>query len=520
MLFLLATVASGMQQTHSSPSKGRTSIAMEYADSTVMEESRPGIHVLRGNVRFRHDSVYLFCDSAYYYHDNNSLEAFSNVHIEQGDTLNIYGNYLIYEGNSKLAKMRENVRMENNSLTLFTDFLDYDRNQNLGYFFDGGLLVDSINELTSVYGQYSPATKIATFKDEVILTNPQFVLKSDTLKYDTSYKIATILGPTVIESDSGLIHSTRGWYNTETDRATLYDRSEVLSKDGSKTMTADTLFYNRATGFGEAFSRMVLNDTVRKLILTGHYGYFDDVTDIAFATDSAQFIEYSQKDSLFLHADTLYMKSIGTEREVKAFYGVRFFRTDLQGICDSMFFSTRDSVLHLIKNPVMWNTGYQITGDTINVFFNDSTLERVNVIERAFAIEQKDTTYFNQIKGRNMTAFFTAGELARVDVEGNTESIYYPIEDNGTEFIGRTKVDSPNMIIYVENRKPAKIWWGPEPKMELLPIPDLNPENKFLKDFVNFDYLRPVDRESIFIQSVYKTEDIPAPRRYRSRSTR
>ncbi|MDR0543601.1 MAG: hypothetical protein LBH19_15530 [Dysgonamonadaceae bacterium] len=520
LLFIFSVVFSGMRQAPSSPRQGggKTKVKMEYADSTVFEKDyNPDIQIMRGNVRFRHDNAYLYCDSAYFFEKDNSLEAFSNVRIEQGDTLFIYGNYLTYEGNLNLAKMRENVRMENGSNTLFTDHLDYDRNRNLGYFFDGGMLVDSVNELTSVYGQYSPTTKTALFKNEVVLTNPQFVLRSDTLEYNTSDKVATIVGPTVIESDSGMIHSSHGWYNTETDEATLYDRSIVTSKDKTKTMTADTLFYNRNTGFGEAFSRMVLNDTVKKIILTGNYGYFDDARKFAFATDSAQCIEYSHADSLFLHADTLQMLTVGGERELKAFYGVRIYRVDLQGVCDSLQFNTKDSTLYLTKNPVLWNTGYQLTGDTIKVLFNDSTLEHVDVLDRAFAVEEKDTTYFNQVKGRNLAAFFINGELYRIDVEGNTESIYYPIEEKGAEYLGRNKTESAYMTIHIEDRKPWKVDWWPSPIAEMLPVPDLNPEQKFLKDFINYNYIRPRNKEDIFTRTVIKAEDIPPPRKHRTK---
>ncbi|MDR2086677.1 MAG: hypothetical protein LBP72_05825 [Dysgonamonadaceae bacterium] len=514
-LLFAASIFMGVRQ--SPPlKKGVTRIYEEYADSMVMQKNiNPDVHVFRGNVRFRHDSTYLYCDSAYLYLTDNSLEAFGNVRIEQGDTLFIYGDYLIYEGNSSIAKMRENVRMENNSLTLFTDNFDFDRTKDIGYFFDGGMLVDSLNELNSIYGEYSPATKIATFNKEVVLTNPQFVLRSDTLIYNTVDKIATIIGPTTIESDSGTVYSRWGWYNTITGESTLFERSTVVSGDKTKTITADTLFYNRSTGFGEAFGNMVLNDTAAKIILTGDYGYYDGRTKFAFATDSAQMIEYSQRDSLFLHADTLQMKTIDREREVKAFYGVRFYRIDLQGVCDSLQFHTRDSVLHLYKNPVLWNTAYQLAGDTIRTFFNDSTLEKVDVLNYAFSVEQIDTTYYNQLKGRNLYAFFTAGELVRIEVHGNAESIYYPFDEDSLSFVGRNKTESSYIIITVLNRKPVEILWYPQPKMEMLPIPDLTPEKKFLKDFVDYNYIRPQNKEDIFTKTVRRAEDIPPPRRQR-----
>jgi lipopolysaccharide export system protein LptA len=342
--------------------------------------------------------------------------------------------------------------MENRDMTLFTDHLDFDRVLNLGYFFDGGLMVDSVNELTSVDGKYSPDTKIATFNNTVVLTNPQFVLKSDTLAYNTTNHVATILGPSTIESDSGLVHSSQGKFNTVTNQTTLYQRSTVITKDGTKTLTADTLFYNRDTGFGEAFGNMVLNDTAKKALLTGNYGYYDEQKEFAFATKSAQFIDCSQPDSLFLHADTLQMQTIDSEREIRGYYGARFFRTDLQGVCDSLQFNTKESMLYLIKNPILWNNKYQITGDTIKILFNDTTIERFNVIDRAFAIEEKDSTYFNQMKGHLLTAFFTAGDLTQIDVEGNTESIYYPVDEKEGGFIGLTKTESPLMTIYIVDR--------------------------------------------------------------------
>lgn len=507
-----------MQQNVFSEKKG-TKIFVEFADSIVFEkDNNPDIHILRGNVRFRHDSTFLYCDSAYLYNQTNSLEAFSNVHIEQGDTLFIYGDYLHYEGNISLAKMRENVRMENNDMTLFTDNFNYDRVENIGYFFDGGMLVDSLNELTSVYGQYAPDTKLATFNNIVVLTNPQFTLESDTLLYNINTKIATILGPTVIQSDSGTIYSSLGWYNTITENAMLFERSTIVSKDRTKTMTADSLLYNKQTGFGEAFQNMVLNDTARKVILTGHYGYYDELNNFSFATDSAQFIEYSQKDSLFLHADTLQMFTIGVEREIKAFHNVRFYREDLQGVCDSMQFNTKDSILSLYKTPMIWNTGYQITGDTIQVLFNDSTVEKINVLSYSFAIEEKDSIYFNQLKGRNLFAYFNEGELSKIDIDGNAQSIYYPIEDDGTSFIGQNTTESSFMSITVANRKPVRILWYPQPKAEMIPLPDLTQEKKFLKGFVNYNYLRPKNKEDIFTKTKIKTEDVPAPRRQRTRS--
>ena len=472
----------------------------------------PDVIVLTGDVVFRHDSTYMYCDSAYMYESVNSLEAFGKVVIEQGDTLFIYGDYLYYDGNKSLAQLRENVLMENRGLELYTDNFDYDRIADIGYFFDGGMLLDSLNELTSVYGQYSPNTKLAHFYNIVELTNPNFTLKSDTLIYNTTTKVASILSPTVIEGDSGIIYSSKGWYDTIEDKAILLNRSVIVSNDKSKTITADSLAYSRSTGIGEAFGNMEVNDTIRKVILTGDYGYYDELTDFTFATDGAQFIEYSQMDSLFLHADTLQMKTIETEREVKAYHNVRFYRSDLQGVCDSMQYNTIDSLLSLYYYPVVWNDNYQITGDTIRVYFNQDHIEQVKVLDRAFATEHVDTAYYNQMRGRNIYAYFTEGELTKIDIEGDTESIYYPLEE-GKGYVGQNTTKSSFMTIDVVNRKPVRIYWYPQSEGNMIPIPDITPENNRLKGFIDYDYLRPKNREDIFIKIERKETDLMAPRR-------
>lgn len=485
-------------------------IYLENADVLSFdEEKNPDAQILVGNVIFRQDSSYMYCDSAYFYEQNNSLDAFSNVRMEQGDSIFVFGDFLFYDGNTRMAKLRENVRMENKEVTLFTDSLNYDRLENIGYYFDGGMIVDSLNELTSYYGRYSPDTKIAVFNDSVKLTNPQFVLYSDTLRYNTATKVATILGPSTIVSDTGVVHSSRGWYDTMNNTSMLYDRSSVES--GSKILTGDSIYYNRTLGIGEAFGNMSLRDTTQKAILEGQYGYFNDPEGIAFATDSARFVEYSQDDTLFLHADTLQMFTLdSTAREIKAYYGVRFYRTDMQGVCDSMQYNTRDSVLYMYTDPVLWNETYQLYGDTILIYMNDSTIDFAHVKEFAFAAQEMDTTFYNQLKGNDLKAFFSSGKIDRIEVAGNAESIFYPLEEDGAK-IGMNETKSGFLNIWVKDNKLDKLKIWPDPQGSLTPIPDLDPSKKTLKDFNWFNYLRPKNKNDIY--TVIKRKNVDKPKR-------
>ena len=464
--------------------------------------------VLTGNVVFYHEGAYMYCDSAYLYQQTNSFEAFSNVTMEQGDTIFVYGDYLFYDGNTRLARLRDNIRMEDQTATLFTDSLDYDRIANLGYYFDGGMLVDDENELTSYWGQYAPDTKEALFSDSVKLVNEDYTIFADTLKYNTETKIADILGPSRIVSDSGYIYTDRGWYNTLTEESRLFDRSQVYSNDGMKVLIGDTIFYNRLSGDGEVFGNMYLEDKERKTILRGNYGYYNEQTEYGLATDSAFVVDYSQLDSLFLHGDTLIMSTDSIFRNVKAFHNVRFWRSDIQGVSDSLHYSSRDSMIYMIGNPVVWNESNQILGYQINVYLNDSTVDKAHIIDYALAIQDRGIEdQYNQLSGREMTAFFNNGELYNVLVEGNAMSLYYLVEDDGT-VIGLNKTESPYLSMDIEEDKLQKLKLWPATTAVTTPLPQLLPEQKRLEGFVWLDYLRPLNSFDIFRRNIREIGDV------------
>lgn len=495
------------------PNRKTTKVFLEHTDILEFNKQlRNEAKFLKGNVVFRHNDSYMYCDSAYFFEQTNSLEAFSNVRMEQGDTLFIYGDYLFYDGNTEIAKLRNNVRMINKDVTLYTDSLNYDRYINIGYYFDHGRIVDPENTLRSIYGQYSPDTKIAEFKDSVVLENPQFTLYSDTLKYNTDSKIATILGPSEIVSDSATIISSLGWYNTITNESMLLDQSVVVS--GTKLLSGDSIFYNRELGFGEVFGNMSIKDTAQQVMLTGNYGYYNEKTQFAFATDSALLYEYSQQDTLFLHADTMTMVTIDEKfKEIKAYHGVRFFRPDLQGVCDSMQFNSKDSVLYMFQDPILWNETYQLSGDTIEVFLNDSTIDWAHVIASAFAIQEIDSVSYNQLGGSDLKAFFQNQTVERLEVSGNAESVFYPIDDKNGSFIGMNKTKSGYLTMWMRYSKLDKLKIWPSPQGTLTPIPDLTREARFLKNFQWFDYIRPINKEDLFRVVKRKVEEAPKRKR-------
>lgn len=489
----------------------KTRVNLLHADVGYANKNiRPDVQVLQGNVQFEHEGMYMWCDSALIYETSNSFEAFSNVRMEQGDTLFIYGDYLFYDGIAQLAMLRENVKMINRETTLMTDSLNYDRIFNLGYYFEGGMLSDTINVLTSDWGEYSPATKMSVFNHDVSLVNPQFTLTSDTLKYHTESRIATILGPSEIISDQNHIYSERGFYDTTNDVAELLDRS-VLTNAG-KRLTGDSLYYDRKIGFGEAFDNVIMNDTINKNMLTGDYCLYDELNGYAMSTKRAVAIDYSQGDSLYMHGDTLKMLTFNMNtdslfREVRVYNKVRIYRTDVQGVCDSLVFNSKDSCLTMYTDPILWNGRQQLLGEEIKIYMNDSTIDWAHIINQALTVEMKDSLHYDQVTGQEIKAYFEEGQMRKVEVIGNVLVVFYPEEKDST-MIGMNTSETSLLNIHLRDQKIEKMVMSPKSNGVLYPMDQLPPDKMRLSNFQWFDYIRPRNKDDIFDWRGKKAGDV------------
>lgn len=488
------------EQSNAVEEKKPMRVTLLHADRTVQRQHNKNLQMLIGNVEFLYDSIYMSCDTAYNYNNRNYFEAFGNVRMNQGDTLFLYGDYLDYDGDTRLVRVRHNVRMENRSVLLLTDSLNYDRTQNLGYYFDGGTLEDSANVLVSDWGQYSPQTKMAVFNYDVTLTNPQFLLTSDTLRYSTVTRVANIVGPSDIESGDSYIYSERGYYSTADRKAYLLDRS-VLTNQG-KVLVGDSIFYDESLKFGEAFGRVEMDDTLNRVMLLGEYCYSNELTGTAFATDSAVAIDYSQGDSLFMHGDTLKLVTffIDTDsmyRQVQAFHKVRFYRIDVQGACDSLVFNSVDSCLTMYYDPVLWNAGQQLLGEEIKVYMNDSSIDWAHIINQALTVEQKDSIHYNQVAGTEMKFFFNGNDIYKAEVTGNVQSIFYP-EDEDSVMMGMNSIEASKLNLYRKDGKMERIVFITRPVGTFTPMFLIEPSKMQLPNFVWLGHMCPISKEDIF----------------------
>lgn len=500
-LFGLYAVMAANDEDATEREKSESKVILLHTDKLTFDQYRhPGAQILTGNVQFQHEGVLMYCDSACFYEATNSFDAFGHVKMVQGDTLDLVGDVLLYNGLEQLARVRHNVVLTHRESKLYTDSLDYDRLYELGYFFEGGKLVDKDNVLTSDWGQYSPPTRQAVFNYNVKLVNPQFTLISDTLNYNTRTSMAEIVGPSNIDSGDNHIYSESGFYNTQTEEAILLERSIVTNK--GRKMVGDSLYYDSTTGIGEGFGNAVYTDEVNKNMLLGNYCFYNDSTGYAMATDSAVAIDYSQQDTMYMHADTfkLYTFHMDTDtmfREVRGYHKVRSYRTDVQSVCDSLVFNTKDSCITMYRDPIVWNAGQQVLGEVIKIYLNDSTIERIHVIDQTLSVEQIDSVHYNQVAGKEMTSYFRDGEMYETWVQGNVYVDYYMFDDDSL-MIGMNYTETSELKLFMKDRKMDKIWM-PASTGVIYPIVMIPPNRLYLSNFAWFDYIRPRNKEDIFV---------------------
>lgn len=461
----------------------------------------PTAQVLVGNVAFKHKGAKLFCDSAYFYQESNSFRAFGHVKMYQGDTLSLFSDYAYYDGNDQMAEARYNVILRHRGTKLYTDSLNYDRLYGIGYFFEGGKMIDKDNVLVSDWGEYDTETREAIFNYNVNLKNPKFVLATDTLHYDTKTSVAHIVGPSEVTSGDNVIYTSQGYYDTDKDRAWLYGRSRLLNN--GKELIGDSLFYDEKTGISEGFDNVVYTDTLNKNQLNSNYFWYNEQTGFAFATDSAVLKDYSQKDTLYMHSDTmkLYTFNMNTDsvfRRVHCYNKVRAYRTDVQAVCDSLVYNTKDSCMTMYKDPITWNANRQLLGEVIKVFMKDSTIDKAHVINQALSVELlPDSTHFNQVSSREMFGYFDKGEIRRTEAIGNVLTAYHLQDDKDSSLISMVYLETDTMRMYMKNRQLESIWTCKNNSV-MYPITQIPLSRAKLPSFVWFDYIRPLNKDDIF----------------------
>lgn len=438
---------------------------ISYTDPDIEDGANVFLRDKSQQVHFVHKGVNMWCDKAIYYPDQDFIEAYSNVVMKQGDTINMVAKYIEYSGKTQLSMARGDVVLTEPQSILKTDTLYFDRVKQQAYYNSKGTVVrDSSGTITSQIGRYYMNTSKYQFLQDVVLVNPDYTLNTERLDFFTENGHAYLFGPSTIVGETSKVYCERGFYDTNSDTG-HFQRNAKIDYD-YRTVEGDSLYFDRNKNFASATNNITVTDTINKSIVKGHYAEVWRAKDSMFITKRALAITVQEKDSVYMHADTLLVTGKEDHRITRAFYNVKLYKSDLAGKADSIHVDHKTGLTQMInlsrfsstdafaikRKPVLWNIENQMTGDTIHLISNVKTeqLDSLKVFENAFLVS-KDTLSkdgYNQIKGQRLIGLFKDNELYNVDIIKNAETIRY-LRNDDNELIGIQKSKSGSINVQI-----------------------------------------------------------------------
>lgn len=465
-------------------------------------------------VHFIHKGVDMWCDKAIYYEDQDYIEAFSNVKMKQGDSINMVAKYLEYSGKTQLAFARGDVVLTEPQSTLTTDKLYYDRTKQQAYYNTKGTVVrDSSGTITSQIGRYYMNTSKYQFIQDVVLVNPQYTLNTERLDFFTENGHAYLFGPSTITGETSKIYCERGFYDTNNNTGHFQRNAKIDYEN--RTVKGDSLYFDRNKSFASATNNITVTDTINKSIVKGHYAEVWRAKDSMYITKRALAITIQEKDSVYLHADTLMVTGKPEKRITRAYYNAKLFKTDLAGKADSIHVDHKTGITQLInldrfsstdafamkRKPVLWNIENQMTGDTIHLISNVKTeqLDSLKVFNNAFLVSRDTISEdaFNQIKGQRLIGLFRDNELYNVDVIKNAETIRY-LRNDENELIGIQKSKSGSINVQIIEKAVEEVRFINQIDGNIFPEEDFPKSGKRFRGFDWRGEERPVSVEDLF----------------------
>lgn len=514
-----------------------SNVASPPGDSLLLVEILPGVRklefrklndstqlqILVGNVRLKQNTSYFYCDSCVINNNTKTFEAWGNVHINDSDTANIYASHLRYFINKKLAYLDGGVKLTDGKGTLSTPDLEYDMTTDIGIYKHGGKVTNKKTILTSREGYYYAGLRDVYFKNNVELKDPAYYIKTDSLLYNTASQTARFIAYTLIKDSSGrTVETKEGYYNMQTGKAEFGGRPVI--KDGKLTVTANSIATDDSTGISHAKGNVIIVDSVQQTTIIAGEVFSDSKRDRILATKKPLMIVKQDDDSIYIAADTLFSARLtdlygkkdsivkdtvkgtkvvavnnkdSTNRYFEAYRHVRVFSDSLQVICDSLFYSFKDSTFRLYQDPILWAKESQITGDTILLYTKNKKADRMKVFENSFLVNKLDPEIYNQIKSTRMDAYFRDGNIDSVRAKGSAQCIYY-IQDDDSAYTGINDSKSDIMDIYFKEQSLQKVVFRSGVTGTIWPIKQKSPAEMRLENFRWLDSRRPKTKFDLF----------------------
>jgi hypothetical protein len=479
-------------------------IQIVYGGNFTKDETQfPGASIFSKDdkqVQFNHEGADLWCDVAIFYPAENRIKAKGNITLIQGDSIFMNAGSLDYNGVSQLAKAWRQVSLRSSEMTLTpVDTLYFDRLKQEAYYTQKGTIVDAQNTLTSDIGRYYLNAKKYQFLSQVEVVNPEYKLRSTHLNYYTNTKNAYMYGPSTIYGKDYTFYCERGFYNTIVESG--YGIKNTKINYNNRVIKGDSVYFNKRRQFASATNNITVTDTINKGVIRAHYAEVFKAKDSVFATKKAVSISLVEKDSLYMHGDTIMLTGKPEARILRAFRDAKFYKTDLSGKCDSIHFNQKTGLTQLIKRPIIWNGENQMTGDIIHLKSDPKTksLDSLKVLNNAFivALDTIRREGYNQAKGKDMFGVFEKNALRFLNLIKNTELIYY-LYDGDQELMGINKTICSEIAIEMVQNEISEITFITAPDGTIYPLAELPEIDRKLEGFLWFGSERIRNKEDIF----------------------
>ena len=462
------------------------------------EEKFPGATILTGEVEISHNGVRMWCDKAYHYKDTDFIRAFGNVRINQGDTINMTSKYAEYSGQTQIAFSAGDVRLTEPKTTLETDTLFFNREKQIAYYRSGGKVRDSASVLTSNIGRYYTESKKYQFVSEVNIKNPEYEIDSKQMDYYADAGHAYMYGASTIKSETSTVYCERGFYNTRNDTGFFVKNSRI--DYSNRIIEGDSLYFDRTKNFASATNNIKVTDTANNSIIRGHYAEVFREKDSVFITKRAVAITVQEKDSIYIHGDTLMVTGKPENRIIRGFKNVKLYKADMSGKADSVHVDQKRGLTKLIRKPIIWSGENQMTGDTIHIINNPEIekLDSLKVFYDVFLVQKDSIKGYNQVKGKELYGLFNEkNEIYNVDIIKNAESIFYIREDDGS-LIGIDKAICSSINIKLEDNEIQEITQYKQVSAKTYPESDLPENTRKLRGFIWRGEERLLSKEDLF----------------------
>ena len=430
------------------------------------------------------ENIKITGDSDLYYDKKGIMIVFGDVVVTKNDTIDITSRRLNYYVEENKAELRNNVVYDDGEMRMTTNYLDYFMTTEDGHFFNGGKLVDDETTLIAREGFVVNAEDLIKFYKDVDLTNPEYQLLTDTLFYHRTTKIATTFGPTkTILKNGEVVDAEKGGIFYTDNKNAQYTSGKITTE--SYEIFGDELYFDDKTQQSRAKGNVKVISEENDIIILGQEAATRKEEGITKIWGNPILKQAVDNDTLYLTADTLI--SIDSEYDslsrLLAFNNVKIYKSDMQGVSDSMAYMMQDSMIFFYHDPILWSEGNQIVADTIFMEIKNGKMDKLNMRNKAFTINQDTVKNFNQIKGRNMTAYLKNDKMDKILVDGNGESIYFAVDDETLELIGMNKVLCSSMRIQFLNGEMNDITFYKNPEGRFIPPHEIEEPETRLKDF-------------------------------------